>query len=125
MTAVIMAIGVAIPFTPLGRYLGFTRLPLLYWPLLALTLLGTCSHPDGEDVADSACLDVISKSDHSGDARYSALALGEVGSAIVACERREILAGLALGQSLAQSVSANHALVRVSNVYGEHWLCSL
>jgi Mg2+-importing ATPase len=39
MTLVTMAIGVAIPFSPLGRYLGFTTLPLLYWPLLALTLL--------------------------------------------------------------------------------------
>ena len=34
-----MAIGIAIPFTPLGNYLGFTALPPLYWPLLALTLL--------------------------------------------------------------------------------------
>ena len=34
-----MAIGIAIPFTPLGNYLGFTPLPPLYWPLLALTLL--------------------------------------------------------------------------------------
>jgi len=34
----IMGIGVAIPFSPLGRYLGFSTLPLLYWPLLALTL---------------------------------------------------------------------------------------
>ena len=39
MTAVIMAVGVAIPLSPLGRYLGFTALPLLYWPLLALTLV--------------------------------------------------------------------------------------
>jgi P-type Mg2+ transporter len=37
-SAAIMAIGVAIPFTPVGRFLGFTRLPLLYWPLLGLTL---------------------------------------------------------------------------------------
>ncbi len=37
-TAAIMAIGVAIPFSPVGRYLGFTALPVLYWPLLALTL---------------------------------------------------------------------------------------
>ena len=36
MGAAIMAIGVALPFTPLGRYLGFTRLPTLY---IALTLL--------------------------------------------------------------------------------------
>ena len=41
MTAAIMAIGVLIPFTPLGPYLGFTTLPPLYWPLLALTLLAT------------------------------------------------------------------------------------
>ena len=34
-----MAIGIAIPFSPLGDYLGFTALPPLYWPLLALTLL--------------------------------------------------------------------------------------
>ena len=35
----IMSVGVALPFTPLGRYLGFTALPPLYWPLLVLTLL--------------------------------------------------------------------------------------
>jgi len=35
----IMAVGVALPFTPIGRYLGFTALPGLYWPYLALTLL--------------------------------------------------------------------------------------
>jgi Mg2+-importing ATPase len=34
----IMAIGVAIPFSPVGRYLGFTSLPAPYWPILALTL---------------------------------------------------------------------------------------
>jgi len=34
----IMAIGVALPFTPIGRYLGFTALPGLYWAYLALTL---------------------------------------------------------------------------------------
>ena len=39
MTALIMSVGVLIPLTPLGSYLGFTRLPFLYWPLLALTLL--------------------------------------------------------------------------------------
>ena len=39
MSLVIMAIGIAIPFSPVGPYLGFTRLPPLYWPLLALTLL--------------------------------------------------------------------------------------
>jgi len=39
MSSVIMAIGIAIPFSPLGDYLGFTPLPLLYWPLLALWLV--------------------------------------------------------------------------------------
>ncbi len=39
MSLVIIAIGIAIPFSPLGPYLGFSRLPLLYWPLLAVTLL--------------------------------------------------------------------------------------
>ena len=40
MSVAIMAIGVAIPFSPLGRYLGFSTLPALYWPILAATLLG-------------------------------------------------------------------------------------
>jgi Mg2+-importing ATPase len=35
----IMAIGVALPFTSLGRYLGFTALPPLYWPYVAVTLI--------------------------------------------------------------------------------------
>ena len=39
MTAVIMSIGVMLPITPLGTYLGFTPLPPLYWLLLVLTLL--------------------------------------------------------------------------------------
>ncbi len=39
LSVVIMAIGVVIPISPLGTYLGFTPLPLLYWPLLALSLL--------------------------------------------------------------------------------------
>jgi Mg2+-importing ATPase len=40
MSVIIMAIGVALPATPLGRALGFSPLPALYWPLLGLTLLG-------------------------------------------------------------------------------------
>ncbi|MFN6138827.1 MAG: cation transporting ATPase C-terminal domain-containing protein [Planctomycetota bacterium] len=40
MSAIVVAIGVGLPFSPLGRYLGFTPLPLLYWPLLAATVLG-------------------------------------------------------------------------------------
>jgi Mg2+-importing ATPase len=39
MSVVIMAIGIAIPFTAVGRYLGFSRLPPLYWPIIAGTLL--------------------------------------------------------------------------------------
>ena len=39
MSAVIMAIGIAIPYTPIGDCLGFTALPPPYWPLLGLTLL--------------------------------------------------------------------------------------
>jgi Mg2+-importing ATPase len=40
MSTIIMAVGVAIPFTPLGRSLGFLPLPPLYWPLLAFSLVG-------------------------------------------------------------------------------------
>jgi Mg2+-importing ATPase len=40
MSCFIALIGIAIPFSPLGPYLGFSTLPPLYWPLLALTLLG-------------------------------------------------------------------------------------
>ena len=39
-TAAVMALGAALPFSPVGPLLGFTPLPLLYWPLLALILLG-------------------------------------------------------------------------------------
>jgi Mg2+-importing ATPase len=39
MSLIIMAIGIAIPFSPMGPYLGFSELPLLYWPVLAATLL--------------------------------------------------------------------------------------
>lgn len=38
MSAVIMAIGIAIPYSSLGEYLGFSPLPPLYWPLLAISL---------------------------------------------------------------------------------------
>jgi Mg2+-importing ATPase len=38
-SAGIMAVGVVIPYLPFGKYLGFTTLPPLYWPLLALTLV--------------------------------------------------------------------------------------
>ena len=37
-TALVMAVGMWLPFSPLGPWLGFQELPSLYWPLLALTL---------------------------------------------------------------------------------------
>lgn len=39
MSAVIMIVGIAIPFTAVGGYFGFTPLPLQYWPILGLTLV--------------------------------------------------------------------------------------
>ena len=38
-TAAIMLVGLWLPSSPLGPALGFTHLPHLYWPLLAVTLL--------------------------------------------------------------------------------------
>ena len=38
-TAVVMMVGIWLPFSPLGPALGFQPLPPLYWPLLVLTLL--------------------------------------------------------------------------------------
>ena len=39
MSLFTMAIGIVVPLSPFGRYLGFTTLPSHYWPLLALTLV--------------------------------------------------------------------------------------
>jgi Mg2+-importing ATPase len=39
MGLLVAAIGISMPYSPVGHYLGFSPLPLLYWPLLALTLL--------------------------------------------------------------------------------------
>ena len=39
-TAVIMLVGAWLPFSPVGPAFGFVPLPPLYWPLLAVTLLG-------------------------------------------------------------------------------------
>jgi Mg2+-importing ATPase len=39
-TAVIMALGAWLPYSPLGPTLGLTPLPAKYWPLLGLTVLG-------------------------------------------------------------------------------------
>ncbi|HTW92975.1 MAG TPA: magnesium-translocating P-type ATPase [bacterium] len=38
-TLAVMAVGVYLPFSPIAGALGFVRLPPLYWPLLALTLV--------------------------------------------------------------------------------------
>ena len=38
-TLLISAIGIALPFTPVGTTLGFTPLPWTYWPTLALMLV--------------------------------------------------------------------------------------
>jgi P-type Mg2+ transporter len=37
-TLIIMIIGMWLPYSPIGHWLNFTPLPMLYWPLLALTL---------------------------------------------------------------------------------------
>jgi Mg2+-importing ATPase len=37
-TAIVMMVGMWLPFSPVGPALGFTPLPQLYWPLLVLTL---------------------------------------------------------------------------------------
>jgi Mg2+-importing ATPase len=39
MSVLIVAVGIALTYTPLGRHLGFSPLPMLYWPLIALTLV--------------------------------------------------------------------------------------
>ena len=39
MGLLIITAGIALSFSPAGAALGFTRLPWLYWPLLALTLV--------------------------------------------------------------------------------------
>jgi P-type Mg2+ transporter len=38
-TAIIMSVGMWLPYSPLAAALGFTPLPPLYWPILFLTLL--------------------------------------------------------------------------------------
>ena len=38
-TLLVMAVGAYLPYSPLAPKLGFVPLPLLYWPLLAVTLL--------------------------------------------------------------------------------------
>ena len=38
-TLAIMALGMSLPYSPLGAALGFAHLPRMYWPILLLTLL--------------------------------------------------------------------------------------
>jgi Mg2+-importing ATPase len=38
-TLFIMAFGLWLPYSPLGASLGLTHLPLMYWPILTVTLL--------------------------------------------------------------------------------------
>ncbi|MFM7291697.1 MAG: magnesium-translocating P-type ATPase [Planctomycetia bacterium] len=40
VTTLVTLLGIAIPFTALGRSLGFTPLPGLYWPLVAVSVVG-------------------------------------------------------------------------------------
>ena len=40
MSVCVAAVGLVLPFTPLGTSLGFTPLPTSWWPFLLLTLLG-------------------------------------------------------------------------------------
>jgi Mg2+-importing ATPase len=35
----IMLVVIWLPFSPIGVWLGFVPLPILYWPLLLITLL--------------------------------------------------------------------------------------
>jgi P-type Mg2+ transporter len=43
LTTVIMAVGVCIPFSPLGESVGLVPLPWAYFPWLAATLLSYCA----------------------------------------------------------------------------------
>jgi Mg2+-importing ATPase len=38
MGLLVVTVGIGLPFSPLGRSLGFTRLPTLYWPILMGTV---------------------------------------------------------------------------------------
>ena len=38
-TIIVMGIAMWLPFSPVAAALGFTQLPLLYWPILFLTVL--------------------------------------------------------------------------------------
>lgn len=40
MSALVVGVGIALPYSAAGEYLGFTPLPLLFWPLIVVTVLG-------------------------------------------------------------------------------------
>jgi Mg2+-importing ATPase len=42
LTAPIMAIGIYVPFSPLGNAVGLVPLPMSYFPWLVTTLLSCC-----------------------------------------------------------------------------------
>jgi Mg2+-importing ATPase len=39
MSVAVAVVGVLLPLSPIGRELGFTALPVLYWPFLIVTLV--------------------------------------------------------------------------------------
>ena len=43
LTTIIMAVGIALPFTPICRAIGMSALTALYFPILAVTLLAYCA----------------------------------------------------------------------------------
>ena len=49
-TAVIMVLGAWLPFSPIGPAFGFTPLPPLYWPLLAVDSARLCPADSGREV---------------------------------------------------------------------------
>jgi len=49
-TGVIMLVGMWLPSSPIGQWLGFVPLPIQYWPLLLLTLLSYVALTQGVKV---------------------------------------------------------------------------
>ena len=43
LTSVVMAVGIAIPFSFVGGHVGLVPLPMQYFPWLLATLLGYCT----------------------------------------------------------------------------------
>ncbi len=42
-TLLVIAVGIALPYSPLAPTLGFTPLPLLYWPIITVTMIAYLS----------------------------------------------------------------------------------